>query len=613
MIDFETHTYPFTTLDHCGDFAVRIKRDDGDLIAVGDVAGHGEPEVGQLAQRCIREITKSGQLSLRAILDALELLPGMNNRGVSIFLGLFDHTLPLLHYYLLGDISVHHQHNGKLTRLPNHQPPLGIAPNGSQRFRSIKVLSGDLFALNSDGIKLGLDEITNTTGSQDISGLYRRVLSRSSQTQDDAVVAIARVRGGHAESLSSMTLHNTADTPLLHSYKSQHNPTELTPAEPKPPIRSGEQTKLLSEEYKIGELNARAEVRPYLRLLWELIDLSSFEKARLESFLLQALESTNQSIQLYADAKLLQIQLLSYADTTELAIALFSEERVQAEDNKLWVSIRCSFARDLTTEDRTRLQLHLSSANFKEMTQRKKNDSLLAQQSKLAAMGEMVGAIAHQWRQPLNELALRIQRLQLHQHQVPITTDEIDTFTAESLELIQHMANTIDDFREFFSQDTETSSFDLRPAIEEVMRLHSAQLRNNNIQIQLSGDSFEVEGQPSHLKQILFNLISNSRDAFREREINEPKISIKLNLQQRSLLFEDNAGGVDEDKLERIFEPYYTTKEHGQGTGMGLYMCRMLAMEHLNATISAHNLTHPQRGLGIRLELAARTRAQESE
>ncbi len=605
MIEFQSEIFPFSGPESCGDFAIRVKREDGDLLAVGDVAGHGDPVVGRLAQSCMSRLSKSANLSLEEIINDLEELPGMSDRGVSIFLGLFDRALPLLHYYLLGDISVQHFTDGRYKRLPNHDAPLGLLARVSDRkFRSIKVAPGELFTLTSDGVKLSFETESNTPATTTLDRLFEQFVSSMSHGADDGVIALARVPG---------TVQNNSRSTVIHNIPSpRKNATETaqisrnTSAMEKLKFETPDFTTVLGPGASIGQLQSKDQIRPYLRLLFELVQLGDFERAKLESFLLQQAEETDSSAELFSEDNLLQIQFGYSVEIEQQAKALFSPERVQHKDSTLIVSLPCAYKRTITDEDRKRLLQRLSAKDYEDQQTRQKNESLLAEQSKLAAMGEMVGAIAHQWRQPLNELGLRIQRLQLHQHHSRLETNEVDAFAQESLELIQHMANTIDDFREFFSHDSQGSSFEVRSVIDEVLRLHSAQLENNGIAVAISGDSFRAVGQASHLKQIFFNLISNARDALRAHEIKNPRISVTLDAATSELRFADNAGGVPTDTLERIFEPYYTTKTHGQGTGMGLYMCRMLAVEHLHGSIYATNIGGASSGLEIRLSLLSK-------
>ena len=149
------------------------------------------------------------------------------------------------------------------------------------------------------------------------------------------------------------------------------------------------------------------------------------------------------------------------------------------------------------------------------------------------------------------------------------------------------MSKTIDDFRNFFRIDKEKRKFFIKKSIEEVLSIQNAQLKNHNIIVTLEGEEFTFKGFKTEFQQVIINLISNAKDAFVENKIKEPKINIEL--RAHSIYIQDNAGGIPEDIIERIFEPYFTTKGQGEGTGMGLYMSKMIIEDNMHSKIKAFN------------------------
>ena len=215
-------------------------------------------------------------------------------------------------------------------------------------------------------------------------------------------------------------------------------------------------------------------------------------------------------------------------------------------------------------------------------------DKMLQQQAKLAAMGEMISAIAHQWRQPLNALSINIQNLDDDYADGLVNEEFIDQFITKQQQTIFFMSKTIDDFRSFFQTDKEKSFFSMRNIIQSVLELLNAQLKNNNISVKIEGEDFEVLGYQSEMKQVLLNIISNSKDAIIGQ--NKPGfIKIILDKNQKMLYFKDSGGGVEEELLGRIFDPYFTTKDQDKGTGIGLYMSHVIVCEHMDGTMKAYN------------------------
>jgi len=222
-----------------------------------------------------------------------------------------------------------------------------------------------------------------------------------------------------------------------------------------------------------------------------------------------------------------------------------------------------------------------------EIKLRREQEKVLVQQSKLASMGEMIGAIAHQWRQPLNELSIRIQKLKYNYAKEQIDEKFISEFIQKNKKTIDFMSKTIDDFRNFFRIDKQKNNFSLKIAIEEVINIQSAQLKNYNIDLKFTGEDYTYTGFKTEFQQVIINLISNAKDALVSNNINEPKI--KIELKKNIITVEDNGGGIEDKILDRIFEPYFTTKEQGKGTGIGLYMSKMIIEDNMNGKISMEN------------------------
>ncbi len=242
-------------------------------------------------------------------------------------------------------------------------------------------------------------------------------------------------------------------------------------------------------------------------------------------------------------------------------------------------------------EDRTK-ELNDLNENLEKIVQEKTQENIkqletMQEQSKMASMGEMIGAIAHQWRQPLNEIGIAIQNLKYDYEDGLVDEAFLDEFIQKNKELIKFMSTTIDDFRNFYRVDKTKELFDVRDAIEKTLSLQMAQLVNNNISIYISGESFEIEGFRNEFLQVLLNIINNAKDALLERKIEDAKIMIELG--DKTLSIRDNAGGIPDEILGRIFEPYFTTKEQGKGTGMGLYMSKMIIEENMDAKLSVRN------------------------
>ncbi len=255
---------------------------------------------------------------------------------------------------------------------------------------------------------------------------------------------------------------------------------------------------------------------------------------------------------------------------------------ITVEQHKLLFSI----IHDITevVEYRTRLEAKVQS----EIEKRLQHEQMLIQQSKLAAMGEMINAIAHQWRQPLNALGLLIQDLPDAYEYGELDLPYLEQMVEDSNEQINFMSGTIDDFRTFFRPDKHKTVFDVKPTIKEVVGILDAQLRAHDIACLIHGESYEMHNHRNEFKQVILNLLNNAKDAIMERGVpGRIDITLAREPEHDVILIKDTGGGIPETIIKRIFEPYFTTKDQGKGTGIGLYIVKTIVEEHMAGSIAA--------------------------
>ncbi len=223
-----------------------------------------------------------------------------------------------------------------------------------------------------------------------------------------------------------------------------------------------------------------------------------------------------------------------------------------------------------------------------EIAKTKEKDQLLMHQSKLAAFGEMLGNIAHQWRHPLTRLSLLIQNLEIAYKKNKLDKEFLEKFQKKALSQINYMSQTIDDFTNFFKKDTEKEMFCPKEIIQQALHLMDARIKQNKLNIVFDIKNTErLEGYKSEFSQVILNIINNAIDVLKERNIKDKRIWIRI--EGKKIEIEDNAGGIPEDIKNKIFEPYFTTKFQSQGTGIGLYMSRVIITQHFNGELYAYN------------------------
>lgn len=246
-------------------------------------------------------------------------------------------------------------------------------------------------------------------------------------------------------------------------------------------------------------------------------------------------------------------------------------------------------------EEKQKNEAYLESEIRKQRKELKEKNIVLFQQARHVAMGEMIGNIAHQWHQPLNTLGLLIQDVEESYEYGEMDAAYIKSMTEKSMQQINFMSKTINDFRNFFQSDDEKSNFSLLDTINDIYSLMQESLSKHDITVDIQIDpALKLWGYKNEFSQVILNLLTNSRDALIERGIQAKKITIyaKADGLNNLLTIKDNAGGIDEAILFKIFDPYFSTKEEGKGSGIGLYMSKMIIEEHHHGKISVSNDEH---------------------
>jgi signal transduction histidine kinase/HAMP domain-containing protein len=229
-----------------------------------------------------------------------------------------------------------------------------------------------------------------------------------------------------------------------------------------------------------------------------------------------------------------------------------------------------------------------------DITELKDKDKLLSQQSKMAAMGEMIENIAHQWRQPLSLISTCASGIKFEKEFNKTISDER---LVESLNLIvdntQYLSKTIDDFRNFFKADKNIENYCVNKSINKVLNLLKSSIENHNIKIETKNiENLIINGYPNEFLQVIINILNNSKDALLNQDKNKRFIDINTYIKNKKCFVEisDNGGGVEDEVISKVFEPYFTTKHKSQGTGIGLYMSHQIIVEHMKGGIDIKNM-----------------------
>jgi C4-dicarboxylate-specific signal transduction histidine kinase len=286
-----------------------------------------------------------------------------------------------------------------------------------------------------------------------------------------------------------------------------------------------------------------------------------------------------------AERKSAELALQKLNEELELRVARRTEEldEILAEQEMQHQELQAAYHE---------LEAH-SAERIAILEELRQNEQILIQQSRLAAMGEMLGYIAHQWRQPLNVLALHIQELGLTYQQGVIGAAQLDGNIDQAMGILKHLSQTIDDFRNFNTFGKEKTTFLVHEALLSAVRLIEESFRQQNIAIDIScAGAPRITGHPSEFGQVILNLLANSRDALQELGVANGLIEVHCRDENGKAIVtvSDNAGGIKEEILDKVFDAYFTTKELGKGSGVGLFMSKIIIEKNLGGRLSVRNL-----------------------
>ncbi|MFC2073748.1 sensor histidine kinase [Campylobacterota bacterium] len=224
----------------------------------------------------------------------------------------------------------------------------------------------------------------------------------------------------------------------------------------------------------------------------------------------------------------------------------------------------------------------------------REKDEILFQQSKMAAMGEMIGNIAHQWRQPLNTISVVAGGMKMQKELNSLDDKTFDHDLETIHNTVQFLSRTINDFKDYFSPNKHPEDFDIKTSIMNDVRLIEPSYNALGIQVYFTLESCHLHSYKNELSQVILNILNNAKDALQSSSIHDKYIFITSSRTADclTLSIKDNAGGIDEAIIPKIFEPYFTTKHKSQGTGIGLFMTQEIIVKHLNGNIKVSNVEY---------------------
>jgi signal transduction histidine kinase len=328
-------------------------------------------------------------------------------------------------------------------------------------------------------------------------------------------------------------------------------------------------------------------LRKFFDLLGRKIDID--EKIKIE--LINTDEFGEMAKSINTNVEILREKLKKDIRLIEDATSVVSELKKGDLDRRL-VENASSSELNRLKEVMNKMLNNLEDRIVNEIQERTKQEQLLIQQSKLASMGNMIGNIAHQWRQPLSEINAVLMNMQVKKEHYDLSDDDFEQSINECDVILAHMSKTISDFQNFFKPSKEKSKFSLKSECKNASFIIESSLKYHNIDFKIDiEEDCEVFGYPREFSQAILNILSNAKDVLVERKIEKPyvKLTLKKGKKYSIVKIEDNGGGINKNLINRIFEPYFTTKHAKQGTGIGLYMSKTIIEDNMHGFIDVYN------------------------
>lgn len=619
MIQLGQSSRPYGGLEGMGDFFLHIVREADDLIVVGDVGGHGQRIVGQAAEAVKHAVKDNADLAIDELMAMVAQMRHIKTLGLALFVGCIPKGTPILMYQCVGNLLLFLQRGDRVIELSRQEGLLGLAAPENISSKAIKLVDNDHLFISSDGIvKAVKQNFLDCLDGRDLPGAAEKILADYGKPNDDAMCMVVRFIKSGAGLGTSYTV------PSKERAKTRRTETALVSDKPAPASASvkpsgdksdREYRELLSaqkltsfddqfriysiansDEMQLDEQDLFASLHYSPLTAERLVALVDYLvrdarlKVKILTVVLEVIKNIDTQVNVYVNDRFVWFRFSAQKTLAKQLFPLFGRGVFFYSENEQACVIRLLLDHDVDTgseefsEIREMVRFGLNKDSYRNFKDHQKKDSLINQQAKLASMGEMIGAIAHQWRQPLNEIAIRVQQLHYFYARNRVDENYVEDFVSTNLNTIDFMSRTIDDFRNFFRVDKERELFSIKDAVSGVLSLQEAQLKKYEIAVEFESDNYQFLGYKSELQQVILNLLSNAKDAFEEQGSEERKIRIMCS--EGTISVEDNAGGMPDAVAQRIFEPYFTTKDHAKGTGVGLYICKTIVEKNLHGKLS---------------------------
>jgi signal transduction histidine kinase len=622
MIDYSFNLKPYNKFSDSGDFQLFEEAEDFHLIVVGDVGGHANVNIFSVAEKCKKIIKEKALRSLQEIIETIHDLDALKKYGLALFVAKIYKEIPVVEYINIGTNKLKLIRNEKITQLSSQDGIVGYQIRSNLKINLLKLQNNDILIIVTDGITLRSEKIKHqinfSRSSQNIADEVQKYFNTG---HDDALCTVLKFKSNELQyQQAGNNLYKPEIENLIKNIEKQEEVVKIEQQEKKKmgrksqkPIQSANFRVFNEDDTFVIRVQPTDRLQENIQNLFSLLYLDENIEKYLLYVILQISSQDPNEIIFYFSEKSLQVQFPISIETYRKIYFVFNEIKLVENKNSSFAVVQIDFLKNISIE--TLLNSRISEAisvdtdieTFKTIEKERDRERIFNQQSKHAMMGEMIGAIAHQWRQPLAVVSGNLFNIEDEclsgEFDEEFLRDEIET--AEKS--LNYMSNTIDDFRNFFAPTKNKRDFSVEEAIVNSISIVFAQLKSNNISVFMKSGDFEISefyekkkstsshiisGYPNEFTQVILNILSNSKDAIIENGIENGEIQVVVTSNNKMVLITiiDNGGGIPQGVIDRVFEPYYTTKEEGKGTGIGLYMSKMIIEDNMNGIIEVENI-----------------------
>ena len=593
MIDFSVNIQPCSYKNECGDFYLCEEFEEFYLIGVGDIGGHGSHNIFDIANETKELILKNSELEIGKIFEIIHTKKDIKRVGAVLFIAKIFKNLQILKYAQLGNLKGQFIREQKITDLYFQDGILGFNIPQSIKTNILKIQKGDIFIISTDGLSIHNSKLQTILGQTSTHDIAEFCINNFAKNNDDGMCFVLKYE--------NITMgDNLPHTPYINTPNYEKSIKERNDTQKTKDLKDFTTTIVkLQEEDHFVTLKNQYAIKEDLKKILNFCDLSKVEHTKFITFVVEMLTSQHNSIEVYLSKNIFQVFVVIDKRFLSIVEHLFYRYFVETlSKQKVLVVlefrlqekfINTQFLDDLQHE----LKLGLDSEAYKRYKENQQIQTMLSEQSKLASMGEMIGNIAHQWRQPLSIISTASTGLmfqieygmELHNENVLETLNKIN-------DNAQYLSKTIDDFRNFIKHDNPKENFKLSDIIDKTLTLVKPALKDKHIKL-ITNETPDciLDGYPNEVIQSLINIINNAKDVILERG-KEKLIFLTSNFVDGDRIcieITDCGGGIPQEIVDKIFEPYFTTKHQAQGTGIGLYMTRQIIVDHNNGKIEVEN------------------------